>query len=60
MARATATETADRVDQLQGMILAGAPNTAFLAHARETWGGLQSAGLPAVEEGVGADQGRCG
>ena len=38
MARATATETADRVDQLQGMILAGVPNTACLAHARQMWG----------------------
>ena len=38
MARATATETADRVDQLQEMILAGEPNTACLAHARQMWG----------------------
>ena len=30
MARATATETADRVDQPQEMILAGEPNTAWL------------------------------
>ena len=38
MARATATETADRVDQLQEMILAGEPNTACLALARQMWG----------------------
>ena len=38
MPRATATETADRVDQLQGMILAGEPNTACLQYARQTWG----------------------
>ena len=37
MARATATETADCVDQLQGMILAGELNTACLAHARQMW-----------------------
>ena len=38
MPRATAQETADRVEQLQGMILAGQPNTACLAYARQTWG----------------------
>ena len=55
---ATAAETAERVEHLQGMILAGQPNTACLTFMRQTWGGLQSAGLPAAEEGVGADQGR--
>ena len=38
MPRATATDIADRIDQLQGMILAGQPNTACLAHARQMWG----------------------
>ena len=37
MARATPAESAERVDQLQGMILNGEPNTACLAHARQTW-----------------------
>ena len=58
MARATATETADRVELLAGMILAGSNNTECLVYARQTWGGLQSAGLQAREEGLGADQGR--
>ena len=38
MAKANAEATAERVDQLQGMILNGEPNTACLAHARQTWG----------------------
>ena len=38
MPRATATDIADRIDQLQGMILAGEPNTGCLAHARQMWG----------------------
>ena len=38
MAKANAEATAKRVDHLQGMILAGEPNTACLAHARQTWG----------------------
>ena len=38
MARATAAATADRVDQLQRMILAGENNTACLAFARAQWG----------------------
>ena len=38
MARATATETADRVELLAGMILAGEPNTACLTFMRQTWG----------------------
>ena len=37
MARVTATETADRVELLAGMILSGEPNTACLAYARQTW-----------------------
>ena len=38
MAKANAEATAERVDQLQAMILNGEPNTACLAHARQTWG----------------------
>ena len=38
MARATATETADRVELLAGMILAGSNNTECLVYARQTWG----------------------
>ena len=38
MARATATETADRVEHLSGMILAGQSNTACLTFMRQTWG----------------------
>ena len=38
MARATATETADRVELFAGMILAGSNNTECLVYARQTWG----------------------
>ena len=38
MARATTEETSNRVDQLQGLILAGEPNTACLQFARQQWG----------------------
>ena len=38
MARATSAESAERVDQLQGMILAGQSNTICLAFMRQTWG----------------------
>ena len=38
MARATSAESAYRIDQLQGMILAGSNNTECLAFARQTWG----------------------
>ena len=38
MARATAAETSDRIDALQGMILEGEPNTACLTFARQQWG----------------------
>ena len=38
MARATAAETSDRIDALQGMILEGEPNTTCLGFARkECW-----------------------
>ena len=38
MARATAQETAERIDLLQVMILEGEPNTACLTFARQEWG----------------------
>ena len=38
MPRATATEIAERVEHLQGMILAGQPNTVCLTFMRQTWG----------------------
>ena len=38
MARATAKQTADRIDHLQGMILEGEPNTSCLTFMRQTWG----------------------
>ena len=38
MARATAAETSDRIDALQGLILEGQPNTACLTFARQQWG----------------------
>ena len=41
---ATAEETAERIEQLQGMILAGQPNTACLSFARQTWGVSRSQG----------------
>ena len=44
MARATSAESAERVDQLQGMILAGQPNTSCLTYARQTWGVSRSQG----------------
>ena len=57
MAKANSEATAERVDQLQGMILAGQPNR--LSHICATnMGGLTVPGLPAAEEGMGADHGR--
>ena len=44
MARATSAESAERVDQLQGMILAGQPNTTCLTYALQTWGVSRSQG----------------
>ena len=38
MATAAETETAERIEQLQGMILSGEPNTACLTFMRQTWG----------------------
>ncbi len=43
---ATAAETAERIERLQGMILAGQrqPDTACLTFARQTWGVSRSQG----------------
>ena len=49
MARATATETADRVELLAGMILAGSNNTECLAYARQTWGVSRAQGYKLVK-----------
>ena len=38
MARAISAESAERVDQLQGMILVGQRNTACLTYSRQKWG----------------------
>ena len=38
MGRATTEETTSRIDQLQGLLLAGEPNTACLEFARQQWG----------------------
>ena len=44
MAKANAEATAERVEHLQGMILAGQPNTACHTFARQTWGVSRSQG----------------
>ena len=44
MAKANVEATAERVDHLQGMILAGQPNTTCLTYARQTWGVSRSQG----------------
>ena len=49
MARATSAESAERVDQLQGMILTGEPNTDCLAHARQTWGVSRAQGYKLIK-----------
>ena len=49
MARATATETADRVELLAGMILAGSNNTECLVYARQTWGVSRAQGYKLVK-----------
>ena len=49
MARATATETADRVELLAGMILAGSTNTECLVFARHTWGVSRAQGYKLVK-----------
>ena len=44
MTRATAADIAERIEHLQGMILAGQPNTACLTYARQKWGVSRSQG----------------
>ena len=50
MARATATETAERVEHLSVMILAGANNTECLVYARQTWGVSRAQGYKLVKQ----------
>ena len=57
MARATSAESAERVDQLQGMIGGAAQHR--LSHLCATnMGGLTVPGLPAAEESLATDQER--
>ena len=49
MARATAAETSDRIDALQGMILEGEPNTACLTFARQQWGISRAQGYKLIK-----------
>ena len=49
MPKATAAETAERIEQLQGMILSGEPNTASLAYARQTWEVSKSKGYRLIK-----------
>ena len=55
MAKANAKVTVERVDYLQGMILAGETNTACVAYARQAWGGLTVPGLQADQAGLASD-----
>ena len=49
MPKASAEATFKRVEHLQGMILAGQPNTACLAYARQTWGVSRAQGYKLVK-----------
>ena len=49
MAKATAAETTERIEQLQEMILKGEPNTACLAYARQTWGLSRAQGYKLIK-----------
>ena len=49
MARATSADSAERVDQLQLMILAGSNNTECLVYARQTWGVSRAQGYKLVK-----------
>ena len=49
MPRATAAETAERIERLQGMILSGEPNTVCLVYARQTWGVSRAQGYKLVK-----------
>ena len=50
MPQPTATETADRVELLAGMFLAGFNNTECLAYARQMWGSSRSQGYKLVKQ----------
>ena len=49
MAKSNAVATAERVDHLQGMTLAGEDNTACLMYARQTWGVSRSQGYRLIK-----------
>ena len=49
MPKATAAETAERVEKLQLMILAGSNNTECLSHARHSWGVSRAQGYKLVK-----------
>ena len=49
---ATAAETAERIEQLQGMILAGQPNTACLTFMRQTWGVSRAQGYRLLKKAL--------
>ena len=49
MPKATAAETTEQIERLQGMILSGEPNTACLAYARHTWGVSRAQGYKLVK-----------
>lgn len=49
MARATAAETAERVEHLQAMILAGQSNTSCLTFMRQTWGVSRAQGYRLIK-----------
>ena len=49
MPKANAEATFKRVEHLQGMILAGQPNTACLAYATHTWGVSRAQGYKLVK-----------
>ena len=50
MPKATAAETAERIERLQEMILTGEPNTSCLTFARQTWGISRAQGYRLLKE----------
>ena len=49
MARATSAESAERIEHLQGMILAGQSSTACLTFMRQTWGVSRAQGYRLIK-----------
>ena len=49
MARATSADSAERIEHLQGMILAGQSNTACLTFMRQTWGVSRAQGYRLIK-----------